>query len=460
LLHSQVLLESAITLGSFPISQNKVRPYSLHFRTTIMATNEEDGGFFSASPFVGNQRARPKDTKVVKKASVREQSEKRPWNVLPVDNNICSGTTFVSGGPHEIITPRRLGPYLEVWQDKHQAMIDLYTKAHAQLFDESAVRRVCNLATELIESMAATLIEIEIYGFIPRQLFPAYCLRCQLLTYQFQDYRGAIEDASDVLALYHNSAKAFRAEHCLLGTKVQLLWMRALSRARLAGFGGREVTLSDDDVVEELEHSIADYKACCAAIRLAGAAYCGHPSISQATSELLMAMTLQKVKMGAARPHYSEVEREKVQKELGLGIYSNKIFRCLNCNATPSKTVKLQLCGRCKSVWLCSPACMKAAWKKGHIQGCPDMGLEVGESSHLSTSSDSQKATLDEIVSRQGCALVALGESQEPRALIRDDATGRLFDSLSDEDVYFLPSDNALFKEVLRKKKLISMLDR
>jgi hypothetical protein len=80
LLHSQVLLESAITLGSFPISQNKVRPYSLHFRTTIMATNEEDGDFFSTedgdffstSSFVGNQRARRKDTKVVKKASVRE----------------------------------------------------------------------------------------------------------------------------------------------------------------------------------------------------------------------------------------------------------------------------------------------------------------------------------------------------------------------------------------------------
>jgi hypothetical protein len=168
-----------------------------------------------------------------------------------------------------------------------------------------------------------------------------------------------------------------------------------------------------------------------------------------------MAMTLQKVKMGAIRPHYSEVEREKVQKELGLGIYNNRIFRCLNCNATPSKTVKLQLCSRCKSVWLCSPVCMKAAWKKGHKQGCTAMGVKVGESSHLSTTCDSQKATLDAIVSRQGCALVALGESQEPRALIRDDATGRLFDSLSDEDVYFLPPDNALFKEVLRKKKLI-----
>jgi hypothetical protein len=211
--------------------------------------------------------------------------------------------------------------------------------------------------------------------------------------------------------------------------------------------------LSDDDAVEELKRSIADYKACCAAIRLAGAAHCVHPSIGEATSQLYLAITMQKVKMGAARPHYSEVEREKVQKELGLGIYGNKIFRCLNCNEASSKTVKLQLCSRCKSVWLCSPACMKAAWKKGHKQVCPDMGLKVGERSQLSTVPDIHKATLDAYVARQGSAIIALGESQEPHALVRDDATGRLFDSLSDEDVFFSPSDNALLKRDIAEEK-------
>jgi hypothetical protein len=129
----------------------------------------------------------------------------------------------VSGGAHESIL-RRLGPYLEVWQGKCEAIIE----AHAQLFDESAVQWVCNLATELIESMAATFIELEIYGFIPRQLFLAYCLRCQLLTCQLQDYRGAIEDANYALTLYYSSDENFRTEHIGSGVDAQLLWMRGL----------------------------------------------------------------------------------------------------------------------------------------------------------------------------------------------------------------------------------------
>jgi hypothetical protein len=79
---------------------------------------------------------------------------------------------------------------------------------------------------------------------------------------------------------------------------------------------------------------------------------------------------------------------------------------------------------------------MKAAWKKGNKQLCTDMGLKVGERSQLSTASDSHKASIDAIVARQGCVLISLGAaSQEPQALVRDDATGRLFDSLSDDDV-------------------------
>jgi hypothetical protein len=271
------------------------------------------GDLYFTSRSVGNQRARRKVTKVVKKASVREQSEKRPWDFLPADNNICSGTPFVSGGlVHEIIL-RRLGPCLEEWQDKYQTIVDAYTAAGiAQFSDESAVQRVCNLATELIESTAAKLIEVEIYGFVPGHLFLAYFQRCKVRFFDLEDARGAIEDASDALTLYYRFDENLRTERSGLGTEVRLLWMRGQSRYLLAGFGVGKVNLSDNDAVEELEHSIADYKACCAAIRLAGTACCDHPSIGQATSELLTAMTLQKVKMGATRPHYSEVEREKV----------------------------------------------------------------------------------------------------------------------------------------------------
>jgi hypothetical protein len=45
-----------------------------------------------------------------------------------------------------------------------------------------------------------------------------------------------------------------------------------------------------------------------------------------------------------------------------------------------------------------------------------------------------------------------------PLALARDDAAGWLFDSLSDEDVFFSPSDNGLLKDVLRKSRRESSL--
>jgi hypothetical protein len=179
-----------------------------------MATNGEDG----TSRCVGNQRVRRKDAKVVKKASVREKSGKRPWEFLPADNNISSDAPFVSVRPHESVL-RRLGPYVEVWQDKYHVIVDLYTAAKtAQFSDESAVQRVCNLATELIESTAATLIELEIYGFIAVHLFPTYFLRCQLHFFQLEDYRGAIEDASDALTLYYSSDENFRTELIGFGT--------------------------------------------------------------------------------------------------------------------------------------------------------------------------------------------------------------------------------------------------
>jgi hypothetical protein len=57
----------------------------------------------------------------------------------------------------------------------------------------------------------------------------------------------------------------------------------------------------------------------------------------------------------------------------------------------PSKTLKLQLCSHCKSVFICSHAYMKAAWKKGQTQVYTDMGLDAGECSEVATVHDSQK---------------------------------------------------------------------
>jgi hypothetical protein len=49
------------------------------------------------------------------------------------------------------------------------------------------------------------------------------------------------------------------------------------------------------------------------------------------------------------------------------------------------------VCSRRKSAWLCSPECMKAAWKNGHKQVCKDMGFEAGERNKLFFHMDSER---------------------------------------------------------------------
>jgi hypothetical protein len=48
------------------------------------------------------------------------------------------------------------------------------------------------------------------------------------------------------------------------------------------------------------------------------------------------------------------------------------------------------------------------AWKnKGHKQVCKDIGIEAGERSAVLTINDSQKATIDAVVARQGYTTMA-----------------------------------------------------
>jgi YHS domain-containing protein len=73
----------------------------------------------------------------------------------------------------------------------------------------------------------------------------------------------------------------------------------------------------------------------------------------------------------AARPHYTDQERESWERELGLGDYQHGRFHCGNCNATRSDSVKLMICSRCKKTWFCSKECLTNAWKyKGHKAEC------------------------------------------------------------------------------------------
>jgi hypothetical protein len=411
-------------------------PGFVAYLTLAMATKEDSGDApitTATSQFVGNRRARRKDAKAVAKALERE---KRSRNYVTV-----------AGAP---------SVQMDEWQRKYNGLVLAYNSCMAHPRDDrEGCQRVCNLATELIESARA--IESGMLGAevdISHLIF-VYLFRCRL-RFALEDYQGAIEDASDGLTTYYKLGESFREKYDEKGIEAEALFTRGQSLTRLAGVAGSGVGLTNDDAIEQLGRAIADLKACCSAIRLTGSNFCHEVTVGQATDQLLEAMTILKVKKGAARPHYTETERTKVQKELGLGIYKDQIYRCLSCNEAPSKTVKLSLCSRCESVWLCSRECMIDAWKnKGHKQVCKDIGIEAEERSQMLLLLDSLKADIDAGVARQGYINMANLKDDEPWALVRDGTTGRLFDSVSDENFYFVPSETALIEEIRRQRKLI-----
>jgi hypothetical protein len=421
-----------------------------------MAANGEGGapGTAADPPFIGNPRVRRKDAKVVTKALKREKNN-------TVLNNAYGGNHAALVRPTGV-TLRRLEHRWDEWQREAKDLVLAYNSYLVQSRnDGEGNQRLCNRATDLIDSTRATVTELEIdpIGLFPFHLINAYFIRC-VLKFALQDYRGAIENATDGLTLYYEAGEDLLKEaHLEKGNEAQALITRGMSLARLVGVDGREGGLSNDDAIEQLERSICDLKACCAAIRLRGSALSVmHPTLGKATSELLETMTFLKIKTGAARPHYTETERTKVQKELGLGIYKDRFYRCLNCNEAPSKTVKLHLCSRCKSVWLCSQACMKNVWKKGHKQVCKDMGIEAGVRSEVVATPDELKPAIEEAIAQRGFVLVLICAEQEPLMMVNDDATGRLFDSVSDENLYFSPSEDDLNNEIRRQRKLPPIL--
>jgi hypothetical protein len=440
----------------------KIKYYVDISQYNITMATEEDSEHAAYTPhanhqFVGNQRTRRKDAKVVKDAQQSETHDVKPWNDIK-----NSASPIVVDVPLEVAV-QRVEPYNDTWKRKSIALQHAYDAYLRTLFrgGSEGCQLLINLATELIDSTIATLIELEIHQsiLVPGHMFRAYECR-SLARANLRNFRGPIQDANDSLTLLYCPNMRFPGGSAgKQRLETDLLFRRGTSRLWLAKADDREDNLSGRDMVSELEKAVLDMRACCAMIRMVGDAFDKGSSttIGAVTEELLHAMTLIKVKMGASRPHYSVIERTKVQKELGLGIYKHQLYRCLNCNETPSKTTKLQLCSRCKSAWLCSLECMKAAWKKGHKQVCKDTGLEAGERNPLLILCDSQKVAIDEDVAMNGLAIVttkAIEECFDYRMLVRNVVTGRLFDSLSDDSVYFSPSEAVLAAEFYRQQRV------
>ena len=135
----------------------------------------------------------------------------------------------------------------------------------------------------------------------------------------------------------------------------------------------------------DLEGALQDYKASLALIRSVSPAEWNDPKASKSvltrnatpmriekvTWNVQLVMAMQKVESEVPRPFYTKDERERIELDLGLGIYGKNIYKCLFCgkdNTDP--TIKLQKCSRCEVVWACGKDCMRKAWKSFHKSQC------------------------------------------------------------------------------------------
>jgi hypothetical protein len=100
---------------------------------------------------------------------------------------------------------------------------------------------------------------------------------------------------------------------------------------------------------------------------------------------------------------------------------------------TSSDTVKLLKCGRCREVWFCGEKCQRKEWKV-HKQSC-----KVGNHAFAYIVLDEEKSDFEALVKKKGFMMFENNDS----AIVRDAQTGRYFDSLTDEGVFFFPSEKA-----------------
>lgn len=253
---------------------------------------------------------------------------------------------------------RRIAPFDDDFDHRVAQMKSAYQQAFVSWTssgeeDTSALERVEVLAEPLIRDIFQTLQDLGIHntGFLPGYLPSIYMLR-SMARINLRNYEGAIDDATEGI---HLSVK-LTGESCQVESVI-LLMTRAKSSRKL-GF---------------LEQALTDFRGCCAYVRrLSG--WDRRPSIGEITMEVLRTLTMIKVRDEATRPHYTEEERIKWKKELGLDEYSQESYTCGNCGATRSDSVTLFRCSGCMKKWYCSKACLTHAWKyKGHKKECKEL---------------------------------------------------------------------------------------
>lgn len=136
----------------------------------------------------------------------------------------------------------------------------------------------------------------------------------------------------------------------------------------------------------------------------------------------------QKLLEEATRPHYLPNERNIISRRLGVGIYSDPLQKCWNCNTLKSEQVALMLCSRCFLVWYCSKNCQKNHYQ-GHKSVC-----KAGKVGFCPLITSVLKNDLEQQTSNKGFTYLS-NAMYGPLMIFRDPSSGALFDSLHDLDL-------------------------
>lgn len=182
----------------------------------------------------------------------------------------------------------------------------------------------------------------------------------------------------------------------------------------------------------EWSKAVKDQKAVCAIYRSFEPDMEGTgDSLRDAVRDALAFMVQERLEQQATRPHFTPKERFKIKDELGLGIYADSLYHCANCDKKASEEVNLKRCSRCHEIWYCGKPCQTIHWTDGgHRERC---GKTSGTNTLLP---ESHRANIEEQIAFDGYAPVH--HRTGPAIVVRDPDTGKLFESLTNQDVYFV----------------------
>jgi hypothetical protein len=249
---------------------------------------------------------------------------------------------------------------------------------------------------------------------------------------ELKQHQSCINDANAGLelisAVFAQLGAGTESERWHQETRCTLLHLRAIASKNLG----------------DKEGAFVDLRAVVALVHESG---CDLDEEIQCDIMTLMA----EMKLGCCRPHYTDDEIRAFNKEFQLKTYAPKNRICANCGKHHSTSVRLKTCGGCKLAWFCGPECLHAYWPT-HKAQCKNPYKKKDTALPLDLT---ETCIIKKKIAEVGHYLVR-GDNG-PALVMHDNGTGRYYESLSDQDVFFVPKTvdlGVIQREVLYQRGL------